>query len=168
MFAPTNSAFAELASSLGMTLTQVLQLPFLADILTYHVVPSKILAEDLMDGERITTVEGEPLTITINELGAFVNNIQITETDLLASNGVVHVISGVLLPPFGPPSSPPPLSPESGTVVDVAGANGLTDLGQALMAVSAMQKRMTKKQSMTTDRLIASLLSTSGRPRRHP
>ena len=105
VFAPTDSAFDELASSLGMSLTEVLQLPFLADILTYHVAPGEILAEELMDGERIETVEGKPLTITISESGAFVNNIQIIQTDLLANNGVVHIISGVLLPPFAPPSS---------------------------------------------------------------
>ena len=132
MFAPTDLAFDQLASSLGMTLAEVLQLPFLADILTYHVALGEILAEDLMDGERIKTVEGKSLTVTINGQGAFVNNIQITETDLLASNGVVHVISGVLVPP----SSPSPSPPVGRTLSEVARANGLKDLVSALSVVS--------------------------------
>ena len=98
VFGPTDKAFEALAKMLGVTIAELLELPNLADILTYHVAAGKVLAEDLMDGERIMTVEGGDVVIALNEQGAFVNRIQITKTDLLASNGVVHIIDGVLLP----------------------------------------------------------------------
>lgn len=132
LFAPTNDAFEDLSAMLGMTLPEILMLPNLADILTYHVLSDKILAEDLYDGEEIATVEGKMVEITIRGTEAFINSIMIIKTNLLASNGVVHIISGVLIPPTTVPPTP---SPSLG-VAQIALENGLTDLLEALTVVS--------------------------------
>ena len=150
VFGPTDRAFEALAKMLGVTIAELLELPNLADILTYHVAAGKVLAEDLMDGEKIMTVEGADVVIALNEQGAFVNRIQITKTDLLASNGVVHIINGVLLPPSSELTA---LVEASGTVVDVALRNGLNDLGAALTKVTLVPMVTSACQPLLTYRL---------------
>ena len=107
VFAPTDAAFANVPAE---TLDAVLADPaLLTAILTYHVVGSTALSTDLMDGMAVTTLNGADVTVTINMDGVFINDAQVTVADLVADNGVVHVIDAVLLPP------PPP----SNTVVDI-------------------------------------------------
>ena len=107
VFAPTDDAFAGLPAG---TIEAVLADPaLLTAILTYHVVGSTALSTDLMDGMAVTTLNGADVTVTINMDGVFINDAQVTVADLVADNGVVHVIDAVLLPP------PPP----SNTVVDI-------------------------------------------------
>jgi transforming growth factor-beta-induced protein len=95
VFAPVNEAFADLPDGVLEALLDDANEEVLQKVLTYHVVPGRILAEDLVDGQTITTVEGSELTIDLDG-GATVNGVAITDTDILASNGVVHLIGGVL------------------------------------------------------------------------
>jgi uncharacterized surface protein with fasciclin (FAS1) repeats len=104
VFAPTDEAFAALPAG---TVDQLLEDPTgpLADILTYHVVPGEVLAADVatLAGQEVTTVNGA--TFTVNVDGATVsltdaagNTVNVVTTDIPASNGVIHVIDGVLMP----------------------------------------------------------------------
>jgi uncharacterized surface protein with fasciclin (FAS1) repeats len=97
VFAPTDDAFAAVDSAL---LAAVLaDIPTLTAILTYHVHGGNALSTDLMDGMEVTTLNGASVTVTINEEGTFINDAQVIVADLIGSNGVVHVIDAVLLPP---------------------------------------------------------------------
>jgi transforming growth factor-beta-induced protein len=95
VFAPVNSAFAELDDDLLARLLEDDNQALLQKVLTYHVVPGRILAADLEDGQTVTTVEGSTLTIDLDGSPS-VNGVEIVRTDIAASNGVVHLISGVL------------------------------------------------------------------------
>ncbi|MDF1694326.1 MAG: fasciclin domain-containing protein [Saprospiraceae bacterium] len=101
LFAPTDDAFAALGQE---TIDALLADPSgaLTDILLYHAVAGTALSTDLSDGQTITTINGKDVTVTINTDGVFINEAQVTVADLVADNGVVHVINAVLLPP--PPS----------------------------------------------------------------
>jgi len=95
VFAPTNAAFDALPDGV---LEALLDDPAaLGEILTYHVVPGRIFSSDLEDGATVTTVEGRTVTISLNG-GARVNDANIVATDVLATNGVIHVIDAVLIP----------------------------------------------------------------------
>lgn len=74
-------------------------IPLLTAILTYHAVGGQTLSTDLADGQKIATLNGADVTVTINANGVFINNAKVTVADVLADNGVVHVIDAVLLPP---------------------------------------------------------------------
>jgi len=98
VFAPTDAAFAELPDGL---LTTLLDDPSgtLTDILLYHVVGASAIAGSLSDGDAITTLLGEDVTVSITNDGVFINDtVEVIVTDLLAVNGVVHVIDAVLVP----------------------------------------------------------------------
>ena len=110
VFAPTDDAFIALAGALNATAEDLLALPELADILLYHVVGATALSSDLSDGQTITTLNGADVTVTINNDGIFINDAQVTVADIVADNGVVHVIDAVLIPPTPEPA---------GTVVDI-------------------------------------------------
>ena len=101
VFAPTDAAFAALLSELGISKQALLaDTALLTQVLTYHVVPARVLAAQIPVGTPITTVQGQSFTISpalqITDQRGRVANI--TATDLLASNGVIHVIDRVLLP----------------------------------------------------------------------
>ena len=97
VFAPTNAAFEDLATSLSTTVNGLLALPNLADILTYHVVDGTVLSTQLTAGP-VATVNGEDVIVSLTN-GVQINDATVTLADVLADNGVVHVIDGVLLPP---------------------------------------------------------------------
>jgi uncharacterized surface protein with fasciclin (FAS1) repeats len=99
VFAPTDDAFAAVPAG---TLDDLLADPrgALTDVLTYHVVPGKVMSTDLSDGMMADTVNGAQLTITINDDGTvMVNDATVTTADIETSNGVIHVIDTVLIPP---------------------------------------------------------------------
>jgi len=97
VFAPTDDAFAALPEG---TVEALLADPeALAAILTYHVIAGKVMSTDLSEGLTATTVNGADVTITL-EGGAKVNGANITAADIEASNGVIHVIDAVILPPM--------------------------------------------------------------------
>ena len=110
VFAPTDDAFIALAGALNATPEDLLALPELTDILLYHVVGATALSSDLSDGQTIATLNGADVTVTINNDGIFINDAQVTVADIVADNGVVHVIDAVLIPPTPEPA---------GTVVDI-------------------------------------------------
>ena len=105
VFAPTDDAFAALPAG---TLDTLLADPTgdLAGILTYHVVEGEVMAADVvgMDGQEVTTVNGATFTVNVGDDGAVTltdaagNEVGVVQTDVDASNGVIHVIDGVLLP----------------------------------------------------------------------
>jgi uncharacterized surface protein with fasciclin (FAS1) repeats len=98
VFAPTNEAFAALPAG---TIDALLADPTgaLKDILLYHVVGAKALSTDLSNGQMITTAEGKKVEVTIKNDSVFINDALVTVADLMADNGVVHVINAVLIPP---------------------------------------------------------------------
>ena len=96
VFAPTNAAFEALPAGLLQKLLLPENKEILTKILTYHVVPSKVMAADVAAGD-VTTLEGSTFAIT-TEGGVKVNASNVTATDVPASNGVIHVIDAVLVP----------------------------------------------------------------------
>lgn len=98
VFAPTDAAFAKLPA--GTVEALLADKEKLASILTYHVVPGKIMAADVVkaNGARPTTVNGQKLDIVLRAGKVYVNGAQVVTADLVASNGVIHVIDAVLLP----------------------------------------------------------------------
>ena len=97
VFAPTNAAFAAIpADQLDTILADKAQL---TKILTYHVVPGEVMAADLQPEQMVKTVEGQDLDIKVANGAATVNGCNVVTTDIKASNGVVHVVDCVLIPP---------------------------------------------------------------------
>ena len=99
VFAPTDAAITALVEALEITAEDLLALEGLGDILLYHVVNATAMSTDLSDGQMITTMLGEDVTITIMDGSVMVNDATVTVADITADNGVVHVIDAVLLPP---------------------------------------------------------------------
>ena len=97
VFAPTNAAFAALPAGLVEKLLLPENKDLLVKILTYHVVAGKVMSTDVMAGE-VASVEGQNITIT-TEGGVKVNGANVVTVDIEASNGVIHVIDAVILPP---------------------------------------------------------------------
>ena len=99
VFAPTDAAITALVEALEITAEDLLALDGLGDILLYHVVNATALSTDLEDGQEVTTLLGEDVTISIMDGTVMVNDATVTVADISADNGVVHVIDAVLLPP---------------------------------------------------------------------
>jgi transforming growth factor-beta-induced protein len=100
VFAPTNDAFAALPAGTVESLLLPENKQALTDILLYHVVSGKVMAADVVGLTSATTVLGKDLTITVRDGKVFLNDtVEVIITDIEASNGVIHVIDAVLLPP---------------------------------------------------------------------
>ena len=99
VFAPTNEAFAKLPAAALKSLLEPKNVGKLTSILTYHVVSGNVHAKDLRDGEMVTTLEGAKLRVSVRKNGVFIDGAKVTTADVDASNGVVHIIDQVLLPP---------------------------------------------------------------------
>jgi uncharacterized surface protein with fasciclin (FAS1) repeats len=99
VFAPTDDAFAKLPPGTVQNLLKPENKAKLVAILTYHVVPGKLMAADVVKAKELKTVNGAPLKITATSGGVMVDNAKVVATDILASNGVIHVIDHVVLPP---------------------------------------------------------------------
>jgi transforming growth factor-beta-induced protein len=100
VFAPTDDAFAKLPAGTVETLLKPENKQKLTDILLYHVVSGKVMAADVVKLTKAPTVLGKDVTITVKDGKVFLNNtVQVIITDIEASNGVIHVIDAVLLPP---------------------------------------------------------------------
>jgi uncharacterized surface protein with fasciclin (FAS1) repeats len=98
VFAPTNAAFSDIQSTVD-TLLEPGNKTDLQQVLTYHVVPGTYTAADLKDGQKLKTVEGQDLTVSVKDGVVKVNDATVEAADVNASNGVVHVINKVLVPP---------------------------------------------------------------------
>ncbi|MBA4350001.1 MAG: Nex18 symbiotically induced protein [Rhodobacter sp.] len=99
VFAPTDAAFAALPAGTVEDLLKPENKDQLVAVLTYHVVPGKVMSTDLTEGMTAATVNGKDITITL-EGGPKVNGAVISAPDVAASNGVIHVIDSVILPPM--------------------------------------------------------------------
>jgi transforming growth factor-beta-induced protein len=131
VFAPTDEAFEALAAWVGVSvadlLTEEVTPPeFLADVLAYHVLGAPVLAAELSNGAIVAPVsQTNTLKVTVKGSGeAFVNQAQVTATDISCDNGVVHVLDGVLIP--------------FETVVDVAIDNGFSTLTTAVITAELL------------------------------
>lgn len=135
VFAPTNEAFAALGED---TIASLLaDTDTLSEILLYHVVSGKVLAEDVVTLDAATTVQGEDVTITVAGDTVMVNDATVTATDIEGSNGVIHVIDTVILPPS---IAEEMAMDDLPTIADTAVANGnFTTLVAALDAAGLVE-----------------------------
>ena len=129
VFAPTNDAFETALDELGLTLDDVVgDIDLLTSILTYHVVAGEVFAADLSDGQRVATVNGATFVVNLDDGASITDSAgrstNIVATDIDASNGVIHVIDSVILPP-------------SQTIVDIAAGND--DFSTLVAAVMAAE-----------------------------
>jgi len=101
VFAPTDDAFGKLLKEMGVSAEELLATPKeeLTGVLTYHVASGSVLSTDLSNGMKVTTVNGEKLTIKIDGATVMVNDATVVTADVKASNGVIHIIDKVLVPP---------------------------------------------------------------------
>ncbi|MEY4531140.1 MAG: hypothetical protein RLZZ156_1861 [Deinococcota bacterium] len=101
VFAPTNAAFDKLPAGTVASLLKPENKGQLVNILTYHVVSGKVLSGTVvtLNGKNVKTVNGATVRVTVKNGKVMVNNANVTAVDVAASNGVIHVIDSVLLPP---------------------------------------------------------------------
>ena len=97
VFAPTDEAFAKLPKGTLEDLLKLENKAKLAGILTYHVLPGKVMAADVTT-MKAKTVNGQELDVRVNDGKVMVGNATVTKTDIAASNGVIHVIDTVVMP----------------------------------------------------------------------
>ena len=97
VFAPTDDAFDKLPE--GTVEGLLSDIPALTDILLYHVVPGKVMAADVVNLTSAETALGESLTISVVGDKVMINDAEVIVTDIEASNGVIHAVDTVLLPP---------------------------------------------------------------------
>jgi len=98
VFAPTNEAFAKIPAATLSGLMKPEMKNDLTKILTYHVVAGSLKAADLTDGQELTTVQGQKLKVSVKDGKVMINGANVTIADVISSNGVTHVIDGVLMP----------------------------------------------------------------------
>merc|ERR1712195_457184 len=131
VFAPTNEAFAKLPLVVLKMLVEPKNVETLKKVLTYHVVAgAAVFSKDLTNNETFKTVEGESVVAHVSTAGVKINDATVTTADVAASNGVIHIISSVLLPP-GVPLPPMP------TQNIVALAASIPDLSTLVTALKA-------------------------------
>ena len=99
VFAPTDEAFAALPAGTVDDLLKPENKDKLVAILTYHVVPGKVLSTDLSDGMAAKTVEGSEISVDLDN-GVMINDANVVTADVAADNGVIHVIDKVIMPPM--------------------------------------------------------------------
>jgi uncharacterized surface protein with fasciclin (FAS1) repeats len=97
VWAPTDSAFTKLSP--GLLNGLIAQPTVLRDILSYHLAPGPITAAEIVQLPTVKTVQGEPTRITSSGGAVHINNATVVRADVVASNGLIHVIDGVLVPP---------------------------------------------------------------------
>lgn len=97
VFAPTDEAFAALPAGTIESLLKPENKDQLVSILTYHVVPAKVLAKDVSPG-KVATANGTKVEIAVNDRGVMIQGANVITTDIMASNGVIHVIDRVIIP----------------------------------------------------------------------
>jgi len=97
VFAPTDEAFAKLPEGTVASLLKPENKQKLTQILTYHVIPAKVMAKDVKAGQ-VKTVNGKEVKVSITDHGVSINQAKVIKTDIGASNGVIHVIDHVILP----------------------------------------------------------------------
>lgn len=119
VFAPTDDAFAKLPAGTIDELLKPENKQALTDILLYHVVPGKVMAADVVGLTSAATALGKDVTIKVDMGNVYINDAQVIITDIETSNGVIHVIDSVILPPAEEAAAPA----DPGTIVDIAAAD---------------------------------------------
>ncbi len=99
VFAPTNDAFTAVLGAIGQSSIDDLPEDVLRSILEYHVITSELFAADLSDGQTAATVNGSSIVVSISGTNVLINDAQVTTADIDASNGVIHIVNAVLVPP---------------------------------------------------------------------
>jgi uncharacterized surface protein with fasciclin (FAS1) repeats len=101
VMAPTDAAFAKLPEGTVESLLKPENKDKLVAILTYHVIPGKAMAADVvkLDGKSVKTVEGSPAKISVDGSTVMIQNAKVLKADIACTNGVIHVIDTVILPP---------------------------------------------------------------------
>ncbi|WP_346862307.1 fasciclin domain-containing protein [uncultured Draconibacterium sp.] len=156
VFAPTNDAFAALFAALQISGLDEVSVEDLTSILTYHVVSDNVLSSEISAG-TVEAVSGEELQITIDGAVMLNGTIKVIQTDIQGTNGVVHVIDAVLVPP----------TEKSNTIADVAVANSeFSILVEALMKADLVGAVADKEAELTvfapTNDAFVALLSDLG------
>ena len=122
VFAPTDDAFAALPEGTVEALLE--DIPALTDILLYHVVAGDVRAADVVTLDAAVTVQGESVSVTVEGDNVRINDSLVIVADIVASNGVIHVIDTVLIPPEpAVEAMPDEQSEQPGTIVDIAVAD---------------------------------------------
>ena len=98
VFAPTDEAFAKLPEGTVEDLLKPENIDQLTAVLTYHVVPGEVMAADVVGLTEAPTVNGAMIPVAVMDGKVMLGDVEVTATDIAASNGVIHVIDGVLLP----------------------------------------------------------------------
>ncbi|MBA2116282.1 fasciclin domain-containing protein [Bremerella alba] len=98
VFAPTDEAFAALPEGTVQNLLKPENKEKLVKILTYHVVPGKVLAKDAMKLKEAKTVEGSTIDIVVKDGAVMIDEAKVVKADIVTSNGVIHVINQVIMP----------------------------------------------------------------------
>ena len=101
VLAPTDEAFDKLPAGTVASLLKPENKDKLIAILTYHVIPSKAMAADVvkLDGKTVKSVEGSPIKVEVEGKTVMVNNAKVVKADIACTNGVIHVIDTVIMPP---------------------------------------------------------------------
>ena len=120
VFAPTNAAFEALGDALNDVLADS---DLLTQVLLYHVVDGKVMSPDALAlaGSEVETLSGDKITLSIEGESLYINDAMVTAVDIEASNGVIHVIDAVLLPPADDMGTG--MNDAPGTIVDIAVAD---------------------------------------------
>jgi transforming growth factor-beta-induced protein len=141
VFAPTNDAFAAALTALGMTAEELLaDKELLTSVLTYHVVSGAVDAATVVGLTEATTLNGAKIMIEVVDGSVILNgDVKVTVTDIVACNGVIHVIDGVLLPPA------PTTMPATGAASDglTLGAGVLLLGGVGALLISRRRRTVT-------------------------
>ena len=131
VFAPTDDAFAKLLDKLGVSPGDLLESPDLKDILLYHVIVGEALdSGKVLAADTLTMANGDTTMISLRNGKPFINDSEIVLPDVAASNGVIHVIDTVLLPPADELGTIPEVADEAGiftTLLAAVGKAGLAD-----------------------------------------
>jgi len=110
--APTNEAFDKLDQDVLASLLQPKNKDQLVAILTYHVIAgAAIQSTDLSNGQEVETLNGDTIQVTLSDDGVKINDASVTTPDIPASNGVIHMIDMVLMPPTPEPTNAPSMAP---------------------------------------------------------
>ncbi len=169
VFAPTDDAFAAAHADLGLTAEDLLaDTELLTTILTYHVVSGEVLSTDLSDGQTAATVQGEEVTIDLSD-GVKVNGANVVIADVDASNGVIHAIDYVLLPPslgLGADAMEEEAMEEVGNIAEVATEAGSFTTLLAAVDAAGLTDALTGEGPLTvfapTDDAFAAALADLG------
>lgn len=138
VFAPTNAAFAKLPAGTVDNLLKPENKDQLTAILTYHVVPGAVKAADVVNLTSAKTVNGADVKIAVDGGNVRINDATVVTTDIIASNGVIHVIDTVLLPPAAPTPMMPPTGAAAQAAQDIVDtAVGAGDFKTLVAAVTA-------------------------------